>query len=148
LGVEVFFVLSGYEVEISDKAVLLVLAATVGLAVLDRIGVPRGGTAIKYLLLPALLALAVNLLDQSPQFIRNLLSMRWLRWLGTCSFSIYLWHYPFYVLLHRGAWPFGRVSALACGVAAGALSFYLFEQPMRTLLRGSGRKAASVGLGT
>lgn len=135
-----FLWLRAYHIEVSAKAVFIILAVTVVVAIIDWVGVPHGGTAIRYLLLPLLLALSVNLLDRAPTFVRNLLSTRWLTWLGTCSFSIYLWHYPFYVLLHRGAWPFGRLLALGGGIAVGALSFYFLEKPLRELLRGAESK--------
>ncbi len=140
----IFMWMRAYRVEVQGKTVLVVLASTIATAVVDTIGVPHGGTIIKYLLLPLLLALSVNVLERAPSFVLNCLSARWLRWLGTCSFSIYLWHYPFYVLVQRGAWPFGRPLALVCGVALGALSFYWFERPMRSLLRGSEGKVGGM----
>lgn len=78
---------------------------------------------------PLCLAFSLVYLDQVPQILRMLLSSYVLRWFGTCSFSLYLWQHPFY--LARGANPF-LAAGLAIGV--GALSFYIFENPLRLSL--------------
>lgn len=83
-------------------------------------------------LTPLLLAFAVNFLDQSPTPMRAALSARPLRWLGICSFSLYLWQQPFFVLKkYHGQ---NELLMLGLAVAAGALSYYLFEQPVRQWL--------------
>jgi peptidoglycan/LPS O-acetylase OafA/YrhL len=126
-----------YRVTLRPWHVIGLLALTVAVAAIDTIGVSRGGTIVKYLLLPGLLALSVNVLHLAPKLVRDALSVSWLRWLGMCSFSIYLWHYPFFVLINRGVWPYGKVIACICALAVGAISFYFFERPMRELIRGS-----------
>ena len=80
----------------------------------------------------ALLALLVNLLQQAPAFIKNVLSLAPLRKLGLWSFSVYVWQQPFYLLVNRSGlrdWV-GCLLALGCG----ALSFYLIENPARSYL--------------
>ena len=79
-----------------------------------------------------LLALTVNLLPSAPAAIKQVLSFAPLRWIGLCSFSIYLWQQPFYLATYRGAFPsYVAVSlAIACGVA----SFFLLERPARAYL--------------
>lgn len=139
----IFLWLRAYRLEVSARVALAIFALTVAVAVLDAVHVARGGTAIRYLILPVLLALSVNVLHRTPQFLRTMLSARWLMWLGTCSFSIYLWHYPFYVLIGHGAWPFGTPAALLCALIVGTVSFYCFERPMREWLRGSQTKKMS-----
>lgn len=139
----VFMWSRAYRIEISTRVAVAILATTCFVAVIDAIGVDRGGTAIKALVLPLLLALSVNVLHRMPSMIRELLSTRWLMWLGTCSYSLYLWHYPFFVLINRGLWPYGKLAALICALAIGAASFYFFERPMRALLRGSESTARS-----
>jgi peptidoglycan/LPS O-acetylase OafA/YrhL len=67
--------------------------------------------------------------------MRAAFSMRWLMWLGVCSYSVYLWNYPFFRLMEMGKWPFGGVAAVACSMAVAVASFYWFEQPMRGWLR-------------
>ena len=80
----------------------------------------------------ALFALTVNHLDSLPEFVRKLLSIRLLRWFGKCSFSLYLWQQPFYMQAEKpGAQP---MLLLAAALAAGMLSFYCFEDPVRRYL--------------
>lgn len=88
----------------------------------------RGG----HLVGPLCLAFTVNFLHRTPALMRRLMSSGLLRWLGRCSFSMYLWQQPFYyaVLNDRVAAPL----ALATAVCAGAISFYLVEKPARRLL--------------
>lgn len=138
-----FLWLRAYRLQISERAALVLLVLTIAVAIVDVIGVARGGTAIKYLVLPVLLAFSVNALHLMPRVVRDLLSARWLVWLGACSYSIYLWHYPFYVLINSGAWPFGNAAALACALLVGTASFYWFERPMRAWLRGSASKVSN-----
>ncbi len=90
--------------------------------------VVKGG----YMIGPLCLAFTVNFLHCAPALLRRLLSSGLLRWLGACSFSMYLWQQPFYhaVLHDRVAAPL----ALAAAVCAGALSFYSIEKPARRFL--------------
>lgn len=85
-----------------------------------------------YLIGPLCLAFSVNFLHRTPALVRRMMSSALLRWLGGCSFSMYLWQQPFYhaVLDGRVAAPL----ALAATVCAGALSFYFVENPARRFL--------------
>lgn len=77
-------------------------------------------------------ALAVNLLEGAPRWIKAALSLRPLRQLGIWSFSIYLWQQPFYLYVHRA----GLNPLLGVGLAilTGIASFYLLENPARRFL--------------
>ncbi len=77
-------------------------------------------------------ALAVNLLPNAPEKIKQVLSFMPLRMLGLGSFSIYLWQQPFYLAVHAGSIPrnLGIVLAILCG----ALSYYFLERPVRSYL--------------
>jgi peptidoglycan/LPS O-acetylase OafA/YrhL len=66
-------------------------------------------------------------------------------WLGTISYGIYLWHFPVLELIDR-AWPPTHSSTIMTvglvwtgvmvgAVVLGAASYYLVEQPARTVLR-------------
>jgi peptidoglycan/LPS O-acetylase OafA/YrhL len=81
---------------------------------------------------PLLLAFAVNHLNAVPVIVRKLLSAAWLRWLGVCSFSLYLWQQPFHHAAKHD--PAHSMLYLIAAIAAGALSFYLFENPVRSRL--------------
>lgn len=81
-----------------------------------------------------LFALTINLLRAAPAMIKSLLSVRALRQCGIWSFSIYLWQQPFYLAAYHG--ELRPSIALILAVAAGIVSFYFIEQPMRTYLNG------------
>jgi len=81
---------------------------------------------------PLCLAFAVNYLHVLPNLVLRVMSARWLRWFGCCSFSIYLWQQPFFVAVNEG--KFDPVLALLASLGVGALSYYLFENPVRHYL--------------
>jgi len=61
------------------------------------------------------------------------LNRRWIVWIGTLSYSLYLWQQPF---LHFNSNipalnfpPMNPVLALACVLGCACLSYYLVEQP-------------------
>lgn len=81
---------------------------------------------------PLFMALAVNLIDRAPAFVRQALSNRVFQWLGTCSFSLYLWQQPFHVAFREhGA---SNLLTVTGAIALGLASFYAFEQPVRAAL--------------
>ncbi|MGE5623134.1 MAG: acyltransferase family protein [Bacillota bacterium] len=91
-------------------------------------------------------ALAVNLLEGSPDRLKKILSARLLRRLGTWSFSIYLWQQPFYLLVHRNGIP--PLPALALALLFGVASFYCIEKPLREYLNRHGEHAGSSAAAT
>lgn len=91
-----------------------------------------GHKAVDRFVAPPMLAFTVLFLDRSPRLVRDLLSARWLRWLGTCSFSIYLWQQPVYLAFQEGR--IGLVGAWLLALGLGAASFYAVENPLRLFL--------------
>ncbi|NHZ79418.1 acyltransferase family protein [Massilia sp. CCM 8695] len=81
---------------------------------------------------PLFLAYSINHLERMPQFIRQLLASRVMQWFGVCSFSLYLWQQPIYYAVIEGRWP--HMAGLLAAIAVGAVSYYLFENPMRLYL--------------
>lgn len=80
------------------------------------------------------------------QFIKKILSIQLLRWLGKISFGLYVYHfmlinllYPYYVRLIEGLedvhrtklviWGLFFCIALGLTIACAALSYYLYEKP-------------------
>ncbi len=105
--------------------------ALVGSMLANRLA--GGSPLLEYAAKPLCMALMVNTLHAAPALILKGLSMRWLRWLGLASFSLYVWQQPFYyriVLEHLSP-----LVGLAAALAIAALSFYAFETPMRRALR-------------
>jgi peptidoglycan/LPS O-acetylase OafA/YrhL len=77
---------------------------------------------------PPLLAFSVNHIQQSWKWVVAIFEWRPLRQLGILSYSVYLWQQLF--LWYRNDFPYH--SAVLLAVGAGAISFYLFENPART----------------
>jgi peptidoglycan/LPS O-acetylase OafA/YrhL len=81
---------------------------------------------------PYLLAFAVNHLAEAPRWFRSCLTFGPLCLLGIWSYSIYLWHAPFFT--HQYFGPHGNVVSCLAGIGIGVISFYCYENPIRTWL--------------
>lgn len=79
---------------------------------------------------PPLLAFSVNHIQHSWNWVVSTFEWRPLRQLGILSYSVYLWQQPF--LTYRNHFPYH--TALLFALGAGAISFYLFENPTRAWL--------------
>lgn len=84
------------------------------------------------LISPFLLAFSINHVSQTYEWFKSALSIPALRYLGIWSYSLYLWQQPFYN--NRFSFPGGPYCALAAAFAVALLSFYAWEQPVRTWL--------------
>jgi peptidoglycan/LPS O-acetylase OafA/YrhL len=84
-------------------------------------------------------AVSINTLSTSSKWMRIALEMRLLRWLGVCSYSIYIWQQPFYFL--RGYWsfPYSNIAGVTLTMIVAVSSFYFFERPLRAFLSGRSR---------
>jgi peptidoglycan/LPS O-acetylase OafA/YrhL len=93
----------------------------------------RGGFAIVGLATAALIAAAVH---PDSRVLRNVLGRQPLLWLGTRSYSIYLWHWPVFMLtrpgfdIQAGAVPIFALR-LVITVVIAELSYRLVEMPVR-----------------
>ncbi len=99
---------------------------------------------IKYSLGTALLAVAVAAIPRAPAAVRENLAATPLLLFGACSYSIYLWQQPFYVLHERMGGQISKalvVPAIAMGIA----SLFLIERPMRGYLNRLFDRAAGRG---
>jgi peptidoglycan/LPS O-acetylase OafA/YrhL len=62
------------------------------------------------------------------------LSMKWLSFIGLISYSLYLWHWPIYVLMRWTSGletPVQQLGALVLTFASAVTSYYLVECPVR-----------------
>lgn len=87
---------------------------------------------VQYTVAPICLALCVNFLDRAPALVRIIFSARWLRWMGQCSFSLYLWQQPFFIAVKRG--ELAGQAGFALAMICGTFSYYCFERPTRVWL--------------
>jgi len=84
---------------------------------------------LTFSLSPILLGIIVNHLQEIPARLSQILSSRFFRFFGMLSYSIYLWQQVFYQYAYK--FPGGKMTACLGAVILGALSFYLFENPLR-----------------
>ena len=83
---------------------------------------------LKHSLATALLATGLLLIAKHGK--GNYWSCPPLVWIGTISFSLYLWQQPFYIAVHNGHLHPGF--AVLGALAAGVLSYWLIEKPARS----------------
>jgi peptidoglycan/LPS O-acetylase OafA/YrhL len=77
-------------------------------------------------------ALLIGLCAKAPQaLVAKVLAWQPIRWLGLISYSLYLWHWPIFVLLSPQRGWLQTVAALAVSIVVAALSKYLVEDPIR-----------------
>ena len=132
-------------------------AAVLGLAAM-MFGL-HGASAFLYqggfLLAAWLTALLVLAGLQPATVVQRVLESGFMRWAGTRSFALYLWHWPVVVWWRRPSGPDGlealgvTLGCLAAIAVAAELSFRLVEEPLRRPGRnGIGRgHAAAIGTG-
>jgi len=88
------------------------------------------------------IALAIHrCIDNPPRFLEN----RFLVWIGTLSYSLYLWQQPF-LNRHSTQWFCRRPFNLGIAVTLAIASYYLIEKPVRSwAMRATGRRFAQPG---
>ena len=85
---------------------------------------------LSFSLSPLLLAFTIHHLRECAWIFRGVLELKIIRLMGIWSFSIYLWQQPFYKF--NWIMPDSRMLFLLLSIVVGILSFYFFEQPMRS----------------
>ena len=84
---------------------------------------------LSFSLAPILLAFTLNHITEVHTLLRKIFELKAIRLMGTWSFSIYLWQQLFYS--YKWLIPFQPIGGIAISIIVGALSFYLFENPVR-----------------
>ena len=80
-------------------------------------------------------ALILDVLVSPRSIIRRLLAMKWLVWVGSISYGLYLWHWPiFYTMQGFGFKDFTTISVgTPLTFLVVLLSYYLMERPILRL---------------
>ncbi|MEE9444360.1 MAG: acyltransferase [Cocleimonas sp.] len=84
---------------------------------------------LSFSLAPLLLAFTLNHITEIHTLFRKAFELKAIRLMGTWSFSIYLWQQLFYS--YKWLIPFAPIGGIVISIITGALSFYLFENPVR-----------------
>jgi peptidoglycan/LPS O-acetylase OafA/YrhL len=113
----------------------LALAAVIGSAFAFSDQTPYPGSAAALPVAGAAVLIACGCADQSGAGV--LLGVRPMQFLGRMSYSWYLWHWPMLVIApmilgHALSWP-ERLTVVALSLVAAIISFYLIENPARSL---------------
>ncbi|WP_334049575.1 acyltransferase family protein [Alteromonas gracilis] len=126
-----FLIKHKYKICVASWAPLLCFA----LAVLCYSPLAPHWTA-QWSIAPFLLAFCVNHLEHLSDTVKNLLSNKYLKYLGLWSFSIYLWQQPFYFIIKNSSESKDLVGLLLLllAILAGVISFYFLENPTRKFI--------------
>jgi peptidoglycan/LPS O-acetylase OafA/YrhL len=100
-------------------------------------GLPKGfmfrGGFLACAVLAALVVADARQFHQGP--LGAVLSVQPLRWIGTVSYGIYLWHWPIFVYLNgaRTGWsqPWLDLARVGLTLAVATASYYFVERPIR-----------------
>jgi len=80
-------------------------------------------------------ALIVDVFVSHRSVIRQLLAMKWLVWIGSISYGLYLWHYVVFLALY--GLDFDRLAVFTIGTlltfGIASLSYYAMEKPILRL---------------
>ncbi len=120
--------------------IALLALADEGSAWTFRLGIPLASLATAVLLLGAV---------DRPGRLRSTLELAPLRWIGTRSYGIYLWHWPVILVIGQdlpsaagtGEFVWTRAWAVLVTIAIADLSFRLVETPVRRLGFGGALRA-------
>jgi peptidoglycan/LPS O-acetylase OafA/YrhL len=88
-------------------------------------------------LIPSLSAILIILAGEKAWFNRNILSHRFLVWVGLISFPLYLWHWPLLVFVNLStdnksfSHPFVKFLAVVLAFILAALTYRFIEKPIR-----------------
>ena len=123
-----------------DRLVFNIAGVLAVVGLLIMIALTNGFTPFIYrgglLICSLLTALAIAVLVHPASWIGTLFRLRPLVWVGKCSYSMYLWHYPIILLMTSsnmvGDAPLWlRLVQLAVIFGVSAFSYYIVEDPIR-----------------
>ncbi|MCU0598042.1 MAG: acyltransferase [Desulfobacterales bacterium] len=79
--------------------------------------------------------LILDLFVNKKSMIRSILSMKWLVWIGSISYGLYLWHYPIFRLMKSLDFEFTAIFTIGTILAFmfSIFSFYTIEKPFLRL---------------
>ena len=117
---------------LASVVVVCAFVATAGAWGFPKAGMYHGGFQV-FAVVAALLVADARLLDQG--VVGKVLSFRPVRWIGTISYGLYLWHGAIFFSI-RLAWPHVSTPAydvvcVALTFSVATLSYYTLERPIR-----------------
>ena len=118
----------------------LKLSALAGTGAIAYLMLEVGNVQLKYLGAMTIVAVAAPLLsahlidERASSAGKRLLGSAPLRWLGTRSYAVYLWHWPLAEWTNQLPHIWGEPLGLGCSLIAAELSWRLVEQPAMALL--------------
>lgn len=79
--------------------------------------------------------LILYVFNSEDSLLKKLLSMKWLVWIGSISYGLYLWHYPIYRLMENLHYSSFEVITFGsfCTFLISIFSFYIIEKPILKL---------------
>jgi peptidoglycan/LPS O-acetylase OafA/YrhL len=82
-------------------------------------------------------ALILDVLASPQSLFKRLMAMKWLVWVGSVSYGLYLWHWPIFFGMDRFGFKGWTVVLVGTPVtlAVVSLSYYLMERPIMELKR-------------
>jgi peptidoglycan/LPS O-acetylase OafA/YrhL len=113
-------------------------ASAAGLAAFSTLGNSQSPWMFRFgFLIIELLAviLILDVLINTNSLVKKLLRMKWLVWIGTISYGLYLWHYPIFCAMVELRFSGQKVlifGSLASFLVA-SLSYYVMEKPVLRL---------------
>lgn len=141
LGCALGIVISSGLIEDKAKAVLskslVVIAPLAAVALLGFVAFSRwddpGMFYLGYIIVETLTVVVIlDVLLNSRSILRKLLAIKWLVWVGTISYGIYLWHYPIDRAMR--ALGYHRLAVITIGslitLIVSAISYYYLERPI------------------
>lgn len=88
-----------------------------------------------YTIIPVCASALLLLYASTQGYIGKVLSWPLLKWIGTISYSLYLWHFPIFAFARMNGMPLtllDKVGAIILTFCLSCISYYVIERPFRS----------------